>query len=81
MIFIYILLKTLIVGTGEAVLTSTRNLCFGPKIKKKYPCQPHFYYTKMGNRGYSLHGHVCMMNIALKKHNMDIIIIIKNCLK
>ena len=38
-IFLIILLKTLIVGTrqirlGEAVLTSTHNLCFGPKIRK-----------------------------------------------
>ena len=42
------LLKTLIVGTrknrlSEAALTSTHNLCFGAKIRKKYtPVNPNF---------------------------------------
>ena len=36
----------------EAVLTSTHNLCFGSKNKKKvYPCKPQFYYTKVGCKG------------------------------
>ena len=52
LIFFLFLLKTLIVGTRlnrlneavEAVLTSTHNLCFGAKIrKKKYtPVNPSF---------------------------------------
>ena len=36
----------------EAVLTSTHNLCFGAKIRKKvYPCKPQFYYIKVGCKG------------------------------
>ena len=28
---------------------STHNLCFGAKIRKKvYPCEPQFYYIKVG---------------------------------
>ena len=56
-IFFLFLLKTLIVGTRwnrliEAVLTSTHNLCFGAKIRKKvYPCKPWFYYIKVGCKG------------------------------
>ena len=40
--FLIYLLKTLIVGTGEAVLTSTHNLCFGPKLRKNIPVNPSF---------------------------------------
>ena len=37
---------------GEAVLTSTHNLCFGAKIRKiVYPCIPQFYYIKVGFKG------------------------------
>ena len=36
----------------EVVLTSTHNLCFEAKIKKKvYPCKPQFYYIKVGCKG------------------------------
>ena len=36
----------------EAVLTSTHNLCFRAKIRKKcIPCKPHFYYRKVGCKG------------------------------
>ena len=39
-------------GYSEAVLTSTHNLWFGSKIRKKvYPCKPQFYYIKVGCRG------------------------------
>ena len=58
LIFLIFLLKTLIVGTprqnrlAEAVLTSTHNLYFGAKIRKKvYPCIPQFYYIKVGFKG------------------------------
>ena len=52
LIFFLFLLKTLIVSTPKAVLTSTHNLCFGAKNKKNirktcpcnvYPLEPHFY--------------------------------------
>ena len=37
---------------GEAVLTSTHNLCFGAKIRKKvYPCIPQFCYIAVGFKG------------------------------
>ena len=37
---------------GEAVLTSTHNLCFGAKIRKiGIPCIPQFYYIKVGFKG------------------------------
>ena len=37
---------------GEAVLTSTHNLCFGAKQEKwVYPCIPHFYCIKVGVTG------------------------------
>ena len=37
---------------GEAVLTSTHNLCFRAKIRKhEYPCKPQFYYIKVGWKG------------------------------
>ena len=33
-------------------LTSTHNLCFRAKIRKKvYPCKRHFYYIKVGRKG------------------------------
>ena len=35
----------------EAVLTSIHDLCFGAKIRKKYPCKPQFYYIKVGCNG------------------------------
>ena len=48
---------------GEAVLTSTHNLCFGGKIRKiGIPYNPHFFYIKAGLRGHTLHGHVFMMS-------------------
>ena len=50
MILFLFLLKTKIVG--EAVLTSTHNLCFGAKIgKNAYPSKPQFYYIKVGCKG------------------------------
>ena len=38
---------------SEAVLTSTHNLCFETKIRKKneYPCKLKFYYIKVGCKG------------------------------
>ena len=55
--FFLFLLKTLI-----AVLASTSNLCFRAKIKKNvYPCNPQFFYIKVGCKGYTFHGHVCIM--------------------
>ena len=49
-IFFLFLLKTLIT---EAVLTSTHDLCFGAKIRKKnvYRCKPQFYSMKVGCKG------------------------------
>ena len=50
-------LKTLIVGTlsnclAEAVLTSTHNSCFEPKIRKLgIPLHTQFYYMKVGFKG------------------------------
>ena len=37
----------------EVVLTSTHDLCFRAKIRKKnvYPCKPQFYYIKVGCKG------------------------------
>ena len=29
--------------------------------KKVYPCKPHFYYIKVGCKGFYLHGRVVMM--------------------
>ena len=35
---------------------STHNLCYRANIKKNgYPCKPHFYYIKVGCKGYTLH--------------------------
>ena len=48
--------------TAEAVLTSTHNLCFRAKIRKKvYHCKPQFYYIKLGVKGCLLHGLVFVM--------------------
>ena len=44
-----ILYEIIIYIYSEAVLTSTHNLCFGAKIRKKvYPCKPQFYYINVG---------------------------------
>ena len=63
--FFLCLLKTFIVGArrGEAVLTSTHNLCFRAKIGKKMytPVNPNFTVYKWDVRGYESHGHVIMM--------------------
>ena len=39
--------------SGEAVLTSTHNLCFWAEKKKNnvYPCKPQFYYIIVGFKG------------------------------
>ena len=39
--------------TLEPPLTSTHNLCFRAKIRKKktYPCKPQFYHIKVGCKG------------------------------
>ena len=41
-------------GISEGVLTSTHNLCFGAKIRKKYtPVNPNFTcYIKVGCKGF-----------------------------
>ena len=45
---------------------STHNLCFRAKIRNNvYPCTPQFHYIKVGCKGCSLHGHVCMMTLLL----------------
>ena len=40
-----------------------------------YPCKPQFYYIKVGCKGSTLHGHVCMMksseNIQKKEDGPD----------
>ena len=49
-IFIFFLIFAQNIDCG--VLTSTHNLCFGAKIRKKsYPCKPQFYYIKVGCKG------------------------------
>ena len=49
MIFFYIFL---IFAPNIDCGTSTHNLCFGAKIRKKvYPCKPQFYYIKVGCKG------------------------------
>ena len=50
---------------GEAILTSTHNLCFGAKIRKIgiYPCvPPSSTIKKWGSRGYTFHGHVFLIS-------------------
>ena len=40
------------IDCGEAVVTSTHNVCFGPKTRKLlYPCIPQFCYIEMGFNG------------------------------
>ena len=48
---------------GEAVLTSTHNLCFLSRNKKNnvYPCKPQFYYIKVGFKGSTLYRYVFVM--------------------
>ena len=49
-------------GYTEAVLTSTHNLCFRAKIRKKYtPANPSFTILEWDVSGPSLQGHICMM--------------------
>ena len=57
---------------GEAVLTSTHNLCFFFSRNKKnnvYPCKPQFYYIKVGFKGVKTiwacfrDGYYCMMPV------------------
>ena len=44
---------------GEAVLTSTRNLCSEQNKKNNvFPCKPQFYYIKVGFKGAKLYRHV-----------------------
>ena len=46
--------------TLEPVLTSTHNLCFGPKIRNKLytPAYSVLPYKSRVEGGYSLHGHI-----------------------
>ena len=40
----------------------THNLRFESKIRKQeYPCEPQFYYIKVGYEGVLLHRHVILM--------------------
>ena len=69
------LLKTVTCGFGKSIrkqrfYTSLnvvvhyflQSICFRSKIRKNvYPCIPQFCYLKVGCKGYTLHGHVCMM--------------------
>ena len=49
----------------EAVLASTRNLCFRAKMKKSYtPVNPSFTIYEWGVSGSTLHGHVCMKRLG-----------------
>ena len=45
---------------GEAVLTSTHNLCFGAKIRK-IGIPPHIPVFLYKSGGFILHGHVFLM--------------------
>ena len=48
----FFLFQNIDCGYSEAVLASTQNLCFGAKIRNKvYPCEPQFYYIKVGCKG------------------------------
>ena len=38
-----------------------KNNAYSCKPNNAYSCKPLFYYIKRGSRGYSLHGHVCIM--------------------
>ena len=69
---------------GEAVLTSTINLCFGPKIKiTGIPLYTPVYYNKSGVQGgtyCTFHGHVFFSDekcvavriYAMKRRNMTL---------
>ena len=47
---------------GEAVLSSTHNLCVGAKIRKLcIPLLPPVLLYKIWIRGYTLHGHIFVM--------------------
>ena len=47
LIFLILLFKTLIVGTGRG---GSKDLCFGPKIRKiGIPLHNQIYYIKVGN--------------------------------
>ena len=46
---------------GDAVLTSTHNLCFGAKIRK---IGIPLHTPALLSRGYTLHGHVILMRRA-----------------
>ena len=58
-LFFIFLLNTLTVGTylnrlGKAVLTTTNNICFGAKMRRKYmyiPLHTQFQYIKLGCKG------------------------------
>ena len=51
----------------EAVLTSTHNLCFGPKIWKiVYPCISQFYYLKEKFKGVFI-ARTCFPDVNLKQ--------------
>ena len=41
------------------------------KKKNVYPCKPHFYYIKVGSRGYTLHGHVSMIRSVKCIHQLS----------
>ena len=45
-------------SANEAVLTSTHLLCFWAEIRKYivYPCEPQFYYIKVGYKGVKIIG-------------------------
>ena len=52
---------------AEAILTSTRNLCFRFKIRQYvYPCKPQFYHIKVGL--YTFHGHVFLVPSLSKSY-------------
>ena len=48
---------------GKAIRTSTHNLCFLSRNKKKivYPSIPQFYYIKVGVKGVKLYRYVFVM--------------------
>ena len=50
---LWVLVRT--ASPGEAVLTSTHNLCFEQKLENNvYPCKPQFYYIKVGFKGVNI---------------------------
>ena len=61
-IFCYFFFLFFAQNIDEAVLTSTHNLFFKAKIRKKYTSvNPSFTLLKRGVRGSTLHGHVIIM--------------------